>query len=175
MMPTQPMPVNQDRKSTRLNSSHSQISYAVFCLKKKNKRVRNLLSVSLQRIKVAHSFLIHFFGLPLDDAHDLQQGTFAIADSVILRRLHNVAFCTHVRHAARAVLSTARAISGTGDEAINANVLANDNSRRAVLMPTCKKLFNRICGSTVIILFFFFNNPTPPGISPLPLPAPLPT
>src|SRR2546430_8476786 len=29
----------QDRKSTRLNSSHSQISYAVFCLKKKKKRV----------------------------------------------------------------------------------------------------------------------------------------
>src|SRR2546430_3250654 len=26
----------KDRKSTRLNSSHSQISYAVFCLKKKN-------------------------------------------------------------------------------------------------------------------------------------------
>src|SRR2546430_11606083 len=29
----------RDRKSTRLNSSHSQISYAVFCLKKKNKRL----------------------------------------------------------------------------------------------------------------------------------------
>src|SRR5688572_31838615 len=28
----------KDRKSTRLNSSHSQISYAVFCLKKKNKK-----------------------------------------------------------------------------------------------------------------------------------------
>src|SRR2546430_7519698 len=27
---------SRDRKSTRLNSSHSQISYAVFCLKKKN-------------------------------------------------------------------------------------------------------------------------------------------
>src|SRR2546430_13141760 len=27
--------MDQDRKSTRLNSSHSQISYAVFCLKKK--------------------------------------------------------------------------------------------------------------------------------------------
>src|SRR2546427_9294704 len=27
---------DRDRKSTRLNSSHSQISYAVFCLKKKN-------------------------------------------------------------------------------------------------------------------------------------------
>src|SRR2546430_14145229 len=31
---------SRDRKSTRLNSSHSQISYAVFCLKKK-KRMRN--------------------------------------------------------------------------------------------------------------------------------------
>src|SRR2546430_11622530 len=28
--------LKSDRKSTRLNSSHSQISYAVFCLKKKN-------------------------------------------------------------------------------------------------------------------------------------------
>src|SRR5439155_21322254 len=33
----QPM-VGQDRKSTRLNSSHVAISYAVFCLKKKRKR-----------------------------------------------------------------------------------------------------------------------------------------
>src|SRR5688572_32757050 len=31
----------RDRKSTRLNSSHSQISYAVFCLKKKNHRKKN--------------------------------------------------------------------------------------------------------------------------------------
>src|SRR5438270_14045425 len=30
-------PAIEDRKSTRLNSSHSQISYAVFCLKKKKK------------------------------------------------------------------------------------------------------------------------------------------
>src|SRR5689334_24498528 len=29
-----------DRKSTRLNSSHSSISYAVFCLKKKIKKIR---------------------------------------------------------------------------------------------------------------------------------------
>src|SRR2546430_13338896 len=32
-------PPVQDRKSTRLNSSHSQISYAVFCLKKKKKTI----------------------------------------------------------------------------------------------------------------------------------------
>src|SRR2546427_7341361 len=29
----------EDRKSTRLNSSHSQISYAVFCLKKKKRKI----------------------------------------------------------------------------------------------------------------------------------------
>src|SRR2546421_8974131 len=34
-----------DRKSTRLNSSHDQISYAVFCLKKKKKKVRFQQSV----------------------------------------------------------------------------------------------------------------------------------
>src|SRR5438270_6569102 len=33
---TASIPGSVDRKSTRLNSSHSQISYAVFCLKKKN-------------------------------------------------------------------------------------------------------------------------------------------
>src|SRR5256886_4020722 len=32
------IPLGRDRKSTRLNSSHSQISYAVFCLKKKKNR-----------------------------------------------------------------------------------------------------------------------------------------
>src|SRR5688572_31091829 len=35
-----------DRKSTRLNSSHSQISYAVFCLKKK-KKIRHSLHASV--------------------------------------------------------------------------------------------------------------------------------
>src|SRR5690625_5580373 len=39
-----PERTQQDRKSTRLNSSHVAISYAVFCLKKKNK-------VNLQRPK----------------------------------------------------------------------------------------------------------------------------
>src|SRR2546430_6275260 len=34
--PSRPVSAARDRKSTRLNSSHSQISYAVFCLKKKD-------------------------------------------------------------------------------------------------------------------------------------------
>src|SRR2546430_2861644 len=40
--------IPRDRKSTRLNSSHSQISYAVFCLKKKNiVRQRGVLDAQL--------------------------------------------------------------------------------------------------------------------------------
>src|SRR5690348_18065424 len=35
-----------DRKSTRLNSSHPSISYAVFCLKKKKKKKRNIINVT---------------------------------------------------------------------------------------------------------------------------------
>src|SRR5690349_23049562 len=40
----------EDRKSTRLNSSHVEISYAVFCLKKKKKKKKNLANakISLQ-------------------------------------------------------------------------------------------------------------------------------
>src|SRR2546421_4510371 len=38
--------LSRDRKSTRLNSSHDQISYAVFCLKKKNDQLR---------IRIAHA------------------------------------------------------------------------------------------------------------------------
>src|SRR5438132_3359438 len=36
------IPARIDRKSTRLNSSHTVISYAVFCLKKKKKKKKNI-------------------------------------------------------------------------------------------------------------------------------------
>src|SRR2546421_9028902 len=38
-VPLHPHRAEQDRKSTRLNSSHDQISYAVFCLKKKKEQM----------------------------------------------------------------------------------------------------------------------------------------
>src|SRR5436305_7620271 len=40
-----------DRKSTRLNSSHVRISYAVFCLKKKNKTTRLSLDFRIQLLR----------------------------------------------------------------------------------------------------------------------------
>src|SRR3712207_7269200 len=42
--------VGQDRKSTRLNSSHANISYAVFCLKKKKKASGTQQTVKLDRV-----------------------------------------------------------------------------------------------------------------------------
>src|SRR2546430_7259932 len=39
--------VDGDRKSTRLNSSHSQISYAVFCLKKKKKNDNTIINTTI--------------------------------------------------------------------------------------------------------------------------------
>src|SRR5256885_11617145 len=38
---------DRDRKSTRLNSSHLVISYAVFCLKKKKKKIASTISLEL--------------------------------------------------------------------------------------------------------------------------------
>src|SRR5438132_9338113 len=43
------LPAARDRKSTRLNSSHTVISYAVFCLKKKNTLRRDLRHPRLRR------------------------------------------------------------------------------------------------------------------------------
>src|SRR3989449_5504570 len=43
-----PMPPGRDRKSTRLNSSHGYISYAVFCLKKKKTFNMSALRMSMQ-------------------------------------------------------------------------------------------------------------------------------
>src|SRR2546427_347356 len=44
--------IRRDRKSTRLNSSHSQISYAVFCLKKKKKKHTHTVNPKLEMLRV---------------------------------------------------------------------------------------------------------------------------
>src|SRR3712207_7139482 len=41
-------PERPDRKSTRLNSSHANISYAVFCLKKKKKKTKHMMSYNIE-------------------------------------------------------------------------------------------------------------------------------
>src|SRR2546429_6610496 len=57
----EPRRARRDRKSTRLNSSHGYISYAVFCLKKKKTFLKNLTAV-VQRLiepcRTLHDVLI---------------------------------------------------------------------------------------------------------------------
>src|SRR2546428_1938789 len=48
---------SQDRKSTRLNSSHDQISYAVFCLKKKNSRT-SCIRLSIRLIPQIYAVML---------------------------------------------------------------------------------------------------------------------
>src|SRR2546430_12561167 len=48
-----------DRKSTRLNSSHSQISYAVFCLKKKNKSKAETDTTIYKENNFLHTILVY--------------------------------------------------------------------------------------------------------------------
>src|SRR5260221_5258633 len=45
----------RDRKSTRLNSSHTVISYAVFCLKKKKKKKKNNRSIDKKTKQMSHA------------------------------------------------------------------------------------------------------------------------
>src|SRR5256886_9999235 len=67
----------QDRKSTRLNSSHSQISYAVFCLKKKKKTLHTsysankliLITISVYNCSLQQSY--HLIRQPLSVLHEL--------------------------------------------------------------------------------------------------------
>src|SRR5438034_2142706 len=47
---------NKDRKSTRLNSSHTVISYAVFCLKKKIRQKNHLQQERIQRTRPSHDY-----------------------------------------------------------------------------------------------------------------------
>src|SRR5947209_12801772 len=49
----------KDRKSTRLNSSHANISYAVFCLKKKKKNTYKSTTESHRTNRVIDSILSH--------------------------------------------------------------------------------------------------------------------
>src|SRR2546421_5210631 len=65
----------QDRKSTRLNSSHDQISYAVFCLKKKKKQQHILLENKRTKVQLItyheyeSMFLIRTSKVPANLAH----------------------------------------------------------------------------------------------------------
>src|SRR5438034_6188276 len=52
-------PARRDRKSTRLNSSHTVISYAVFCLKKKKKKKKKNTKKKNSNKRITHIYDTH--------------------------------------------------------------------------------------------------------------------
>src|SRR5215469_11268753 len=65
-------PHTLDRKSTRLNSSHVEISYAVFCLKKKKHKHRSVLVIG------AVAQIPHDFARPSSDGYQVNVGLSAV-------------------------------------------------------------------------------------------------
>src|SRR5689334_23455910 len=83
----------KDRKSTRLNSSHSSISYAVFCLKKKKQKIQETLMI----IKFAYKYaIIQIIWLSIVyDCHAIKQQIIKCrinSGITILLKQHNLSF-----------------------------------------------------------------------------------
>src|SRR3989449_5425782 len=78
-----------DRKSTRLNSSHGYISYAVFCLKKKN----NIKAGVHLRALIALTSPLHIRGSQSTSYHDTVSQQLGG-----LHRLYGLALHHYVRH-----------------------------------------------------------------------------
>src|SRR5689334_17161429 len=70
---------HRDRKSTRLNSSHSSISYAVFCLKKKSARLQEVVDLPTPPLPEATAITCLTPGMPdaFEVARALRSGGIA--------------------------------------------------------------------------------------------------
>src|SRR2546421_439887 len=162
-----------DRKSTRLNSSHDQISYAVFCLKKKKEFGGGGLGQRPERrLRRRHD------GLelePLAQARFLER--FFTASGLggwILTRLEILSPC-----AAQALLPcVCRHRPGRPRRRGPALAAAyqSPGQRSAVWLSQCFQTPGPTgpCSGNSSIFFFFLNDPAPPEIYPFPLPAALP-
>src|SRR2546421_318214 len=163
-----------DRKSTRLNSSHDQISYAVFCLKKKKKKkvgtdsepnVNSAQSVLCgaqeNRPSVHHRIAVR--GVTGDTCTiksgvAQRQNEYSIArvgtsTRIRLARAPPLVVLLDVRRLRDDLRSRYERQSGVEEHVLFLFVITP-------LLPTS--------------IFFFLNDPPPPEISPLPLPAALP-
>src|SRR3989440_377265 len=164
----------EDRKSTRLNSSHDQISYAVFCLKKKKDDARCISERMSRLLNHSHyrksAFYIRSKAANLEvesPLHALTSPSAAtrtpsqILSAATARRLntqparllaHTVRHTTIVRPRGKLSLSFGDATTPF------------PFSSRRLRIVTC---LSKFC-------FFFFNDRAPPDFSPFPLPAAFP-
>src|SRR2546430_1981153 len=162
-----------DRKSTRLNSSHSQISYAVFCLKKKNRTSADIPTrfvlyqstgkILLDGLLIPIILVLRPICLLSDASHDTSR-------LPLLKRVSAVARCVCV--APIPVLAFRIRLSPR----LSRCCLSAQND---LLVIELSIVFGRqsICRLPLLhtpSLFFFLNKRAPPELSPLPLPDPFP-
>src|SRR2546430_7683394 len=79
----------RDRKSTRLNSSHSQISYAVFCLKKK----KNTYAQHAQRLPTDHA-LMHT--LPVSSSLESTEAVLISQNAGTSLNMHSTSYARRI-------------------------------------------------------------------------------
>src|SRR5256885_1139444 len=164
----------QDRKSTRLNSSHLVISYAVFCLKKKKNRDAAAYDAHLPhrpdvvppRCVVRHGRRLrrpHYGRADPRRAPPDTPRNSPDSRTLGMRAVQSGAACREEHRAGR-----------DGGKRLRAG-LASPAAR--VLTERAPSIITARWASSIRlpVLFFFLNDPAPPETPPLPHPAPLPT
>src|SRR2546430_1915568 len=163
-----------DRKSTRLNSSHSQISYAVFCLKKKKKNFiwpsHYSLRVMMQTIPVIHL---------ISETSWYVLALITIADVVSMAsKLASIELALSTSHHHRYDYTKVNNVSYRYHcRSIPITYHIHTLYARyfyTTLLTSFSQDFFFITNQQIFFFFFFFNDPAPPEIYPLPLHAPLP-
>src|SRR5256884_39387 len=163
-----------DRKSTRLNSSHGYISYAVFCLKKKKLERARIALVEAE--PQTHHLLLPVVArrrqlLDLLSEHPRGDGGERAGHAGLG---HSVA--PHTVQSPMTLSPNSSHVS-TSAPTTRSLELARPWARTLPSPPWHTKrclLSAHNFSTSPTSLFFFFNNPAPPEISPFPLPDALP-
>src|SRR2546430_2291107 len=163
-----------DRKSTRLNSSHSQISYAVFCLKKKiaqsvvPSRERGALRRRRYRCRGADAGVGEALRGLEGRQTAVELAALACEDSGTRR--HSETLIDAKKH----LVFTIPALLSSNDQTAAEYARVCSDGLTVDYYVTYQYSVHVVTTEPVAKSFFFFNNPAPTEIFPLPPPAPLP-
>src|SRR2546430_217327 len=164
----------RDRKSTRLNSSHSQISYAVFCLKKK-RPTSSMMGLKLGPVRIVQPGQMCDLRSNCTPGSAREAGPTVISDSinmdfeVIILSIAATLACRTRPHAPmpRSVCGRWQYLDygrvrfpGMLRRTLSSSPFPESSSRTPLLRPSP--------------VFFFFSDRPPPELSPLSPPDPLP-
>src|SRR5256884_113874 len=163
-----------DRKSTRLNSSHGYISYAVFCLKKNKKlayaRAQGTIAREYARrpsCRVMPLLLNDFASLAQADSHEHNHAHRRPAP----RRPGTSHYCL-LSHPPSPTATVAKTISEQLARTLQSMSTKRWRDEAAHFYPPIHSAIAKTAASN--FPFFFFKDPAPPEISSLSLPAALP-